>query len=261
MESINEKKPYRSEDLRKVLNLPKDSITPRLDSKLSVALNFIERFQSVENTFSFIIDFTTMKYLYVSESTEHVTGHTQWDEGGVEFAMSMYHPKDELIARKIHEKKLVHYYSVPIEDRLKYKYTHDFRIKHANGHYIRINHHALYLHIDEKGNPLSVLCLCNDITDLKKSTTLNLEISKVNEKGGFSAVLKEFYPLSDNLNISSREYEVLSLLTEGENNKHIADKLCISEHTVRDHRKNLLKKNNAKTVGELIFLAYQNDIF
>lgn len=254
-------KPYRSEDLRKVLKITENNVSPKLDSKLSTAINFIEKFQTIENTFSFIIDFTTMKYLFMSESTVHVTGHDKWLEGGVEFAMDLYHKEDERIAKKIHEKKTEHMFSVPVEDREKYKYTHDFRIRHADGHFIRINHHAIFLHFDELGNPLSSLCICNDITNLKKSNTLNLEISKVNEQGGFTTVLKEYYPLSNNLNISSREYEVLSLISEGISSKEIAKKLYISEHTVRDHRKNLLKKNEAKTIGELIAMAYTNNIF
>ncbi len=255
------KKPYRSEDLKKVLKITKGYISPKLDDKLSIAVNFIEKFQTIENTFSFIIDFVTMEYLFMSESIFHVTGHQKWKEKGVEFAMSLYHPEDEQMAKKIHVKQTDHMLSVPKEDRGKYKYTHDFRIRHADGHYIRVNHHAIFLHFDDGGNPLSSLCICNDITELKKNTTLNFEISKLNMQGGFNVILKEYYPLLNNLDITSREYEVLSHLANGSSSKEIAEELFISEHTVRDHRKNMLKKNNAKTVGELISLAHQNDLF
>jgi PAS domain S-box-containing protein len=254
-------KPYRSDELKSFFKFPKGKSNFINENKLPIAINFIEEFQSLGNTFSFIIDFTTMKYLFVSKSTEQITGHKEWEKEGVEFAMSLYHPEDEPIARKIHERKVNHTYSVPVEDRGKYKYTHDFRIKHVNGHYIRINHHALHINFDELGNPIAALCICNDITDLKKSTILNLEISKLNDQGGYTSILKESFPLPQSLNISSREYEVLSLLSNGETNKEIAEKLFISEHTVRDHRRNMLKKNNARTVGELVSLAWQNELF
>jgi DNA-binding CsgD family transcriptional regulator len=52
--------------------------------------------------------------------------------------------------------------------------------------------------------------------------------------------------------ISHREKEVLKLLSEGMIHKAIADCLCISTHTVKTHRKNLLKKLNAKSTKELI---------
>ena len=197
----------------------------------------------------------------MSESTIHVTGHQKWEEEGVEYAMSLYHPEDEQMAKKIHQKKTNHVFSIPIEERGKYKYTHDFRIRHADGYFIRINHHAIFLHFDEMGNPLSALCICNDITDFKKSTTLNLEISKINDQGGFTSVLKEYYPLSNSLNISPREHEVLSLLSEGDTNKQVAEKLFISEHTVREHRRNMMQKNKAKNIAELISMAWQNELF
>lgn len=52
--------------------------------------------------------------------------------------------------------------------------------------------------------------------------------------------------------ISHREKEVLKLLSEGMMHKAIADRLCISTHTVKTHRKNLLKKLNANSTQELV---------
>ena len=40
--------------------------------------------------------------------------------------------------------------------------------------------------------------------------------------------------------LSNRLLEVLGLLSEGISNKEIADQLCISEHTVRNHVASLM---------------------
>lgn len=48
------------------------------------------------------------------------------------------------------------------------------------------------------------------------------------------------------LGISSREYEVLLHISEGMSNKEIADKLFISESTIKTHVSNLLVKLDAK---------------
>ena len=53
-------------------------------------------------------------------------------------------------------------------------------------------------------------------------------------------------------NITSREKEVLELLSVGLSTKQIADRLCISFHTVESHRKNLRVKFDAKNSTELI---------
>ena len=44
--------------------------------------------------------------------------------------------------------------------------------------------------------------------------------------------------------LSKREYEVLTLVAEGLNNKEIADRLFISEKTVKNHVSNIFKKTH-----------------
>lgn len=58
--------------------------------------------------------------------------------------------------------------------------------------------------------------------------------------------------------LSSREVEVLKLITRGLINKEIADELCISLNTVLTHRKNITSKLGIKTVSGLTFYAMMN---
>ena len=55
--------------------------------------------------------------------------------------------------------------------------------------------------------------------------------------------------------ITSREREVLELISEGLTNKEIAEKLFISQSTVDSHRKNLLAKFNVLNTAALITAA------
>lgn len=52
--------------------------------------------------------------------------------------------------------------------------------------------------------------------------------------------------------LTSREVEILSCIIEGLNTRQIANKLSISENTVANHRKNMLRKRGAKNSAELI---------
>jgi len=54
---------------------------------------------------------------------------------------------------------------------------------------------------------------------------------------------------------TKREYQVLNMLSEGFTTKNIAEFLCLSEHTVESHRKNLLMKASCKNSTELLSLA------
>jgi DNA-binding CsgD family transcriptional regulator len=52
--------------------------------------------------------------------------------------------------------------------------------------------------------------------------------------------------------ISQSERKVLRLIADGMNSKQIAEKLYLSEHTVRNHRKNMLQKLECSTSSEMI---------
>ena len=57
------------------------------------------------------------------------------------------------------------------------------------------------------------------------------------------------------LEISHREYEVLQKISEGLSNKEIADRLFLSESTIKTHVSNLLVKLNAKRRTQAVQIA------
>ncbi len=60
--------------------------------------------------------------------------------------------------------------------------------------------------------------------------------------------------------LSERELDVIQCLADGLSSSQIADKLFISMHTVKTHRKNILKKLNLHNSSELIQYALNNGI-
>lgn len=62
------------------------------------------------------------------------------------------------------------------------------------------------------------------------------------------------------LEISNREYEVLQLISRGHSNKEIADKLFLSESTIKTHVSNLLVKLDAKRRTQAIQIAKEIQI-
>ncbi len=60
--------------------------------------------------------------------------------------------------------------------------------------------------------------------------------------------------------LSVREMDVLRLLLEGLSNKEVADRLCLSAHTVISHRKNISAKTGIKSLAGLTIYAITNGI-
>lgn len=60
--------------------------------------------------------------------------------------------------------------------------------------------------------------------------------------------------------LTKREYEVLTLIAEGLNNKDIADKLYISGKTVKNHVSNIFKKLGLNDRVQATIFSYKNNI-
>lgn len=63
-----------------------------------------------------------------------------------------------------------------------------------------------------------------------------------------------------NLTLTQREIEIIKLLVTGMTSAEIGIKLFISEHTVKTHRKNILKKLKLAGTAELINYAHKNNL-
>ena len=61
--------------------------------------------------------------------------------------------------------------------------------------------------------------------------------------------------------LSEREIEVLRSVAKGRSNKIIADELAISEHTVKNHLKNILSKLNADDRTHAVTIAVKRGYF
>jgi two-component system nitrate/nitrite response regulator NarL len=60
--------------------------------------------------------------------------------------------------------------------------------------------------------------------------------------------------------LTNREVEIIRLIEKEMGNKQIADHLCISEHTVETHRKNIFRKTDTQSIIGLLKFAYEQKI-
>lgn len=109
----------------------------------------------------------------------------------------------------------------------------------------------------EKTMPFAYLLKPYNNDQLK--TTINLAILNFNKK---TKAIKESRSNTLKLNsLSHREKEVLVTLSSGKTSKEIAEILHISPFTVDQHKKNIKKKLNLSTVGELIHFTMTSKLW
>jgi DNA-binding CsgD family transcriptional regulator len=53
--------------------------------------------------------------------------------------------------------------------------------------------------------------------------------------------------------LSDREFEIIKLVQLGQSSEQIAEKLCLSKHTISKHRNNILRKTGKTHISDLIY--------
>ena len=108
--------------------------------------------------------------------------------------------------------------------------------------------------IDENGMPLLALKYIFDISDYSNETDISLTFEYVGEKST-SIYYSTSFKVESHQEISKREAEIIHYIGLGMSSKEIADKLCISIHTVNTHRKNIMKKYNVQNFQQAFYKA------
>ncbi len=87
-------------------------------------------------------------------------------------------------------------------------------------------------------------------------------IERVNDSKSYFDRIKEFVEPDQHrvYNLSEREVEITRHIVNGLTSNEIADKLFLSEHTVKTHRKNIFKKLGINSISQLSAFAINNQI-
>ncbi|KGO94971.1 hypothetical protein Q766_02330 [Flavobacterium subsaxonicum WB 4.1-42 = DSM 21790] len=142
------------------------------------------------------------------------------------------------------------------ERLFKYKVQYDFRAKKANGEYIKILHQ--YVVIQKDIDNVLTFAVDTDITNLKKEHKPALSfIGMDGEPSYLNVDVDNVFKPTKHI-FTKREREIVKALASGMSSVEIAETLSISRHTVDSHRKNMIKKTEAKSTNEVIQIAFNN---
>ena len=106
---------------------------------------------------------------------------------------------------------------------------------------------------------VAIILYFEDITHFFKGNEYWMFFKHYTDKG----IISQFQNASGihNSLITEREKDVLKLIAAGKTSKEVAEILYISPETVSQHRKNMLKRTNAKDTSALIHFCKVCEIF
>lgn len=199
----------------------------------------------------YVIDFFDMSVSHVSPSITEFHG---FDPDNVSFndILGTIHPEDVDFVANV-EAHIINLFYTKFDSKklLKYKMSYNFRAKLANGEYVLCNHQALILTMDKNEGYGKSLNIHTRIDHLASHN--NYQYSLIGLEGESSYMnLNVSNDIKTAVEFSKREIDVIKNIADGLSSSEIADKLFISDLTVKKHRKNILNKSACKNTAQLV---------
>lgn len=222
--------------------------------------SMLHRLSKISHSCTFVVDVYKCCYTYASSNFVDLLGYDSHKietlEKQGDYLESRIHPDDraQLAALQITLSQFI--YSLPLEQRNEYSNIYSFRILNARQQYIRVTSRHQVLEQDRNGKAWLVIGNMDISPDQKHSETVDCTVLNL-KNGKFFSPSSLFIPST---NLTHREIEILRLIQKGLLSKEIADKLCISIHTVNIHRQNLLRKLGVQNSIEAIRLGQETGL-
>ena len=160
---------------------------------------------------------------------------------------SKFHPDDERERQALELSYLRMMQTIPIEEHLHYNTSCIIRIQNTSGEWRQVHYRVLYRASHRNGSVWLAVCFYSPAIGTRSSSPAII----INNQSG------EIIPREQpTLNLTKREKQILALISEGLLSKQIADRLCISEHTVNRHRQNIIERLGVSNTAQALHAAH-----
>ncbi|MFD1094985.1 response regulator transcription factor [Salegentibacter chungangensis] len=214
------------------------------------------------NSYFYILNLHNLNLDYISPEVEIFTGKPPEEVTMECLLQTALKEEFEWIEKK--ERLIQSFYNdyLPSDKVTDYKMLYSYEMKDHKGNKKVMLIQGTPLSVSENGTPQHLLVIHSDVSHLQVCSIK--EVSFISLKGE-----KSFYNLdpengcfnpelcreehNDLANIiTKREQEIIKYLAKGLNAEEIAEKLNISKHTIRTHRKNILQKTGCNNTTQLV---------
>jgi DNA-binding CsgD family transcriptional regulator len=220
-------------------------------SILDLHIPFLEKINQLNSSLVTIYDMYKKRHIYTSKSYSPIFSlYVKASENTDSTNSEHIHPKDFFKLMEAGVYFLKYGFSLSVEDRHDGKLVNEYRILTEGGKYIKVIEQQMCLKSDIHGN----VWLALSIMDISPEQELDSPFRSrlVNTK---TSEVFMFPPPNKEKMLSSREQEIIKLISEGLVSKEIADKLFISINTVNTHRQRIIEKLKVTNTAEAVRYA------
>ncbi|MBH1959600.1 MAG: response regulator transcription factor [Flavobacteriia bacterium] len=173
--------------------------------------------------------------------------------------IGLIHPDDMTFVEEAELMTVEKIREIGFEHMMQLKSSYCFRLRMASGAYEMFHHQSVHTLKSESGHLLEAVNIHTNINHLAPRNNYHVLVSGIGGRNDFHQMrwAKRHNDMAETQPLSKRELEIVALLAKGLNTRSISEKLYISQHTVKTHRKNILSKTQCKNSSELICLAFE----
>jgi len=224
----------------------------------------LDTFLPYSSTFFCITNTHNLTFEYISKNLTACLGldPNELKSHGMRYFWSLMHPEDiELWLKALDSLMEFTLKEIEYDQRKRMSYTWNYRLKNIQGIYVNIIQNTTPLEFDASGKPIVGLAHYT-VIDGKIKIPITATAKYLNDQYEYETrYFNNFSQKLLNNDISNRERDVVRLLVLNHSSKEIAGKLNISPNTVDTHRRNILKKLNISSTGELVGMLKMNKMF
>lgn len=194
------------------------------------------------SSYYFIFNCSSNEIEYVNNSFEQLI---QEDKScfTIQKLLDMIHPDDISYFMDCEARGLKFTNTLLYNEHFRYLMSYSYRVQAKSGTYIHIRQQCQAIEVNEQGHLTKTFVTHQQIDPPSIRTEEDYYIFDKNKNQILNP--KNYY------NLTKREREIFDLIQDGLNSKQIAEKLFSSKYTIDTHRKNILKKTNAKNFVDL----------
>jgi len=176
----------------------------------------------------------------------------------LDFHKLHFHPEDQMLwCEEAFPDILKFIDSEPVVKSPDYRFIFNHRYIRRDGSISQFIHEGSISFGEERLFPILNLKVFFEIADIKTDETIILTIFRYSAEHGYQKVFTKEYGGIYNSILTQREMEIIRLCHEGLSSKMIAERLNLSIHTVKNHKRHCMEKTLTHNISELIHFCFK----